>query len=48
MRNFLADNGIFPTENEISMLVDRYDRNRDGRISYEEFMEELIPKTPAS
>ena len=48
MRNFLAENGIFPTENEIAMLVDRYDRNRDGRISYEEFMEELIPKTPAS
>ena len=28
------------------MLVQRFDRNNDGRVSYAEFMEEMVSKQP--
>ena len=46
-RGILRDWGFYATETEISWLVDRYDRNRDGRISYSEFVEEIMPKSPS-
>ena len=36
---------MYVSEKEICALIDRYDRKRDGRITYSEFMEELNPKT---
>ena len=36
--------GQYVSEKEISALVDRYDRSKDGRISYNEFLDELQPK----
>jgi len=30
------------------MLIQRFDRNNDGRVSYAEFMEEMIVKCPSS
>jgi Ca2+-binding EF-hand superfamily protein len=27
--------------------MEKYDKDRDGRISYSEFMEEILPKSPA-
>ena len=42
----LHENGIYVSEKEISQLCDRYDRNKDGRITYSEFMEEMLPKAP--
>lgn len=46
-RGILREYGIFPTETEISWLIERYDRDRDGRISYTEFVEEILPKSPS-
>lgn len=46
-RGILREYGIFATETEIVWLVDRYDRNKDGRISYTEFVEEILPKSPS-
>lgn len=46
LRRFLADNGIFASERELQMLIYRFDRNNDGRVSYAEFMEEMVPKCP--
>ena len=42
----LNENGIYASERETHQLCDRYDRNKDGRITYSEFMEEMLPKTP--
>ena len=36
---------MYVSEIEICALIDRYDRSRDGRISYSEFVEETVPKT---
>lgn len=46
-KRILREYGFFPTETELQWLVDRYDRDRDGRISYSEFTEELLPKSPS-
>lgn len=31
-------------ESEISALIDRYDRKRDAKITYSEFVTELTPR----
>lgn len=46
-KRILREYGFFPTETELQWLVDRYDRDRDGRISYSEFTEEILPKSPS-
>lgn len=46
-KNILRDNGFYATDSEVSILIDRYDRNRDGRISYSEFIDEILPKSPS-
>ena len=46
LRSLLQNHGFSATEGEITWLLDRYDRNKDGRISYSEFIEEVTPKSP--
>jgi hypothetical protein len=46
-RGILREYGFYQTETEIAWLLERYDRDRDGRISYSEFVEEILPKSPA-
>ena len=36
--------GEYVSEKEICALVDRYDRTKDGRVYYSEFIDELQPK----
>ena len=42
----LADHGFYATEGEVNTLVDRFDKNKDGRVSYHEFMKEITPHSP--
>jgi len=46
-REILKEYGFYATTEEIAWLLDRYDRNRDGRISYGEFIDEIMPKSPS-
>ena len=46
LKQLLNEHGFFPTEKELMNVMDRYDRNKDGRISYSEFVEEVAPKSP--
>ena len=34
----------YTSDQEIELLLDRYDKNRDSRISFKEFTDELAPK----
>lgn len=45
--DILKEYGFYATSEEISWLIDRYDKNRDGRISYSEFLDEILPKSPS-
>jgi hypothetical protein len=44
----LVENGFFPTDCDINALVMRFDRNCDGRVTYADFMEELLPRGPST
>jgi Ca2+-binding EF-hand superfamily protein len=46
-REILREYGFYATSEEISWLIDRYDKNGDGRISYSEFIDEILPKSPS-
>jgi len=46
-KSILRDNGFYATDSEVAILIDRYDRNNDGRISYSEFIDEILPKSPS-
>jgi Ca2+-binding EF-hand superfamily protein len=46
-KNILKEYGFYATDNEVTWLVDRYDKNHDGRISYSEFIDEIMPKSPS-
>lgn len=47
LRRFMADNGVYASERDLCLLLNRFDRNLDGRVSYAEFMEEMITKCPS-
>ena len=43
-KKILMDNKHYPTDSEIGWLFDRFDRNRNGMINFQEFTEEIMPK----
>jgi len=43
----LFDNhGLYLSEEDAQKFMDRYDKDKDGRISYAEFREEITPHSP--
>jgi len=42
----LKNNGYYANDEEITILMEKLDKDRDGRVSYNEFMEEFTPKSP--
>lgn len=45
-QNVLNAHGIFATGKDLQSLLEKYDKNRDGRVTYSEFVEEVTPKSP--
>ena len=43
-KKLLMDNKHYATDTEIAMLFNRFDKNRNGRINFQEFTEEVMPK----
>jgi Ca2+-binding EF-hand superfamily protein len=46
VRDMLADHGFFATEKEMQLLMNKFDKDRDLKISAGEFLEEMTPKLP--
>ena len=46
MRVLLREHGFSATSQELITLVDRYDKKKEGRISYTNFLDETTPKSP--
>lgn len=42
----LLKHGIQVSHEDLKLLMDRYDRNRDGKISYSDFAHEVNPRSP--
>lgn len=37
---------FFATNKELDALMDRFDKNKDGKVSYSEFVDEITPHSP--
>lgn len=46
LRQFMFDMDCYVSSDDLQMLMNRFDKNRDGRITYQEFEGELTPKSP--
>ena len=44
LKRILQENKYYPTEAEILWLTIRFDKNHNGKINYQEFMDEIMPK----
>jgi Ca2+-binding EF-hand superfamily protein len=38
------DHEFFATNKELDLLIERFDRDKDGRVTYSEFFAETSPK----
>ena len=45
LSNFLSNNMVNANEDDLKGLIEKYDRNNDGKICLSEFLDELTPKT---
>lgn len=45
-QQILENNGIPVSRRDAASLVERYDKDKDGRVSYSEFLNEFTPKSP--
>jgi len=45
-QGILLDYGIYATRKDVEGLMERYDKDKDGRVSYSEFLNEVTPKSP--
>jgi len=44
LRQFFSRHCQYVPDKELCGLIERYDKNRDGKISYCEFAEEITPR----
>ena len=42
----LADIGVHVSGDDVALFMQRHDKNRDGRLDYQEFAEALSPQDP--
>lgn len=47
LKRMIESRGYFVGWKEVDQVVDKFDKNKDGRISFSEFREEALPKSPA-
>jgi Ca2+-binding EF-hand superfamily protein len=47
LKDILNERGIYVSDQEVGHLMSKFDKDQDGRITYSEFMEEIIPKSPS-
>ena len=47
LHHLFERHGIRAPLRDVAGLVDRFDSDRDGRVSYSEFAQEVRPKSPA-
>ena len=44
LRKVFADNKLYPGEDDLVRLLYRFDKTKNGRVTYQEFVDELTPK----
>ena len=46
LKKMIESRGYFVNAKDVAQVVDRMDKNKDGTVSYNEFKEEMMPKSP--
>ena len=46
IRRLIESRGYFITEKDVTPVLEKFDRDRDGTVSYHEFRQEMVPKSP--
>ncbi len=46
IKDLMSSKGFYVSDADASAIIDKYDKNKDGRISYSEFVDEVTPKSP--
>jgi len=47
LKKLIESRGFYVNEREVDSLMDKFDKDRDGKISYSEFIDEFVPKSPS-
>jgi Ca2+-binding EF-hand superfamily protein len=47
LKRMIESRGYFVSYQEVDNLVDKMDKNKDGRVTFAEFRDETLPKSPA-
>lgn len=45
-KRLIQSRGFYVSEKEAEELVEKMDKNKDGRVSFAEFREEMMPRSP--
>jgi len=46
LQRMIESRGYFVGYKEVSQVLDKFDKNKDGQVSFTEFREETQPKSP--
>ena len=46
IRRLMESKGMYVNSQDIDNIVGKFDKDRDGKISYNEFAEEFLPRSP--
>jgi Ca2+-binding EF-hand superfamily protein len=46
LKRMIQSRGYFVNDKDVYQIIDKMDKNKDGTVSYHEFREELVPKSP--
>jgi len=46
IKRLVESRGFYMTFKEADSFLKKFDKNRDGTITYNEFREEILPKSP--
>lgn len=47
LKRMIESRGYFVSYQEVDKLVDKMDKNKDGRVTFAEFRDETLPRSPA-
>ena len=47
MKRMIESRGYFVGWKEVDQVIDKFDRKKDGRVTFSEFRDEALPKSPA-
>ena len=47
LKRMIESRGYFVGWKEVDQVIDKFDKNKDGRVTFSEFRDETLPKSPA-